>query len=208
MPDALYPPQISNPKSYLYMRPPPSSTMCTARPLSKMNNLPFPLIPVSALLLIFLLPCESTRKTIDETCKKTKNYSLCVSTLESDPRSATTDPAGLANISLEILRGKANATLREAIKLYTGAGSDPVVYQFYGTCIDVYLVSVTRLLPNAARELGSKKFSEARGDVTEVASNAQTCGRQFVGRSDPIISPNADVHDLATVVSDIIGSLG
>ncbi|OWM71086.1 hypothetical protein CDL15_Pgr011213 [Punica granatum] len=126
----------------------------------------------------------------------------------SDPRSATADPTGLAKISLDILLSKANATLREAIKLYTGTGAEPIVYQYYGACIDVYIVSVVKLLPNASTDLGTGKFSEARGDVTQVVNYAEGCAQQFAGRSDPLVPWTTGVHDFGTVAADIIGSLG
>lgn len=158
-----------------------------------------------AILLISVFTCESTNKTIEETCRKTKYYSLCISILESGPRSAAADPVGLAKIGLEIVVHKANAASGEAIGLYSGAGSEPVAYQLYGICIGVYVVLVTRRLPDAARELCSGKLWEARADVTEGANIV--CGQQFVGRSDPLVSLNAQVHDLAEVVADVIGSL-
>ncbi|CAB4302403.1 unnamed protein product [Prunus armeniaca] len=37
---------------------------------------------------------------VEETCRKTTNYGLCVSSLKSDPRSSTADVKGLARIAL------------------------------------------------------------------------------------------------------------
>ncbi|ONI14781.1 hypothetical protein PRUPE_3G008000 [Prunus persica] len=38
---------------------------------------------------------------VEETCHKTTNYDLCVSSLKSDPRSSTADVKGLARIALD-----------------------------------------------------------------------------------------------------------
>lgn len=48
---------------------------------------------------------------IETTCERTPFYKLCVSTLQSDPRSSSADVAGLAHIAADKLKAKAAATL-------------------------------------------------------------------------------------------------
>ncbi|OWM71084.1 cell wall / vacuolar inhibitor of fructosidase 1-like [Punica granatum] len=158
-------------------------------------------------LLIVLSPCESSNNVIEKTCRKTTNYALCVSTLKSDPRSATADPAGLASITLDVLLPKANATFTYTLKLFESVSGGTSLYRFYGTCVDVYGNIVASHIPNALSELAARKFSDARGDAAMVGNNAAFCEEQFGGRN-PLTPGNNEVHDLATVAADIIGSLG
>lgn len=162
-----------------------------------------------SLIFLFIFPIESHADVIVETCKNsTKHYGLCVSTLQSDKRSWSADPKGLAAITLDIVLHKANLTFHHSLALFRST-TDPVLYRIYGTCLDVYGGSVNRLLPEASKTLKSDQYSTAQQDAEQVASNAVGCQQQFgFGIKSPFGNENNDVHDLATVAADIIGSLG
>ena len=58
------------------------------------------------------------------TCNHTEFPDVCISTLESDPRSSTADLTNLSRIALEIAVTKANETKADAFKLFNNATSD------------------------------------------------------------------------------------
>ncbi|KAI5349174.1 hypothetical protein L3X38_002061 [Prunus dulcis] len=54
---------------------------------------------------------------IDKTCKQTPNYDVCVSTINSDPRSTGADVKGLGLIMVDAVKDKATGALNKADKL-------------------------------------------------------------------------------------------
>jgi len=45
---------------------------------------------------------------IQQTCKKTPNYALCIQYLNADPKAPTADVNGLAQIMVNVMKTKAN----------------------------------------------------------------------------------------------------
>ncbi|KAK3188131.1 hypothetical protein Dsin_027692 [Dipteronia sinensis] len=68
----------------------------------------FVLLSIMFMVFFFLTIQVSAHDLIDDTCKKTHFYDLCVTTLRSDPQSSKADVQGLARIALEKLQAKAN----------------------------------------------------------------------------------------------------
>ncbi|KAK8660884.1 hypothetical protein V6N13_051792 [Hibiscus sabdariffa] len=149
---------------------------------------------------------EDKEDFIQETCKKTRYFALCNSSLRSDPRSSNADLKGLVWISIEILHEKVSDTLFFIIGLYKNT-RDPELSRFYGSCIEDYGTSVRRLLPEAVKALGSKDYATAKNDATAVTSYIDACDQQFAEKT-PFSDRNIIVHDLSLVASTIIGLLG
>ncbi|KAI8004827.1 Pectinesterase inhibitor [Camellia lanceoleosa] len=55
---------------------------------------------------------QKNSNLIRQTCRRTNNFNLCVTSLESDPWSLKADVKGLARISLQQVLVKANQTLQ------------------------------------------------------------------------------------------------
>lgn len=78
-----------------------------------------------AWLVLLFLPLIFARSEIGEkeadlietTCKQSKYYDLCVSSLKADPRSTGADMIGLARIMLELTLARANIVLAKVNKL-------------------------------------------------------------------------------------------
>ncbi|KAK8482961.1 hypothetical protein V6N13_081297 [Hibiscus sabdariffa] len=149
---------------------------------------------------------EDKEDLIQQTCKKTRYFALCNSSLRSDPRSSNADLKGLASISVEILQEKANDTLTFIIGLYKNT-TDPDLSRFYGSCIEDYGTSVNRLLPETVKALGSKDYATAKNDAATVATYIDACDQQFAEKT-PFSDRNIIVHDHSLVASSIIGLLG
>lgn len=180
---------------------------------TKMNTL-VNLLFIPLLLLQSLLRCSASASVlknetglIQETCKHTDNYSLCVSSLESDPRSSNADIKALALISVELVLAKANETLWHVGDLFKKV-SDPALYRFYGTCIEEYRAIVERQIPEAIGALQSGDFLVSENNVEAAATHADNCKEQFAGEAQPFTDQNKTVHDLSLVTSSIIELLG
>lgn len=144
---------------------------------------------------------------IQETCKHTDYYNLCVSSLELDPRSLNADIKELALILVELLLAKANETLLHVGDLFKKV-SDPALYRYYGTCIEEYRAIVERQMPEAIGALQSDDHMVSKNDAEAAAAHADSCEEQVAGEAQPFSDQNKAVHDLSLVTSSILGILG
>ena len=143
---------------------------------------------------------------VDQTCKQTPNYDLCVKTLRADPRSSTADVTGLALVTVDAIKAKATATL-DRINGLLGTTPDPKTKAALSHCGELYDNAVLKAdIPSAIEALkkGNPKFAEQ--GVNDAANEADSCERAFGGAS-PISSFNRSVSDLSRVASAIIGLL-
>ncbi|KAF8095451.1 hypothetical protein N665_0332s0033 [Sinapis alba] len=143
---------------------------------------------------------------IQQLCKKNRYEPLCVSTLNLDPRSKTSNLQGLASISIDATTKKTNETLTYLISVYRGIGGRREDFEKYGTCIDQdYGASVDRYLPAALANLKAKKYSGAIANMQSVVGATGDCQNQFAGHGPLLLTQrNKAVHDIADMTSDII----
>ncbi|XP_070667364.1 cell wall / vacuolar inhibitor of fructosidase 1-like [Malus domestica] len=117
---------------------------------------------------------------IDQICKKTPDYNLCVSSLNSDPRSAIADVAVLGLVMVDIAKTKATDVAKKINELLKQSPSDPCTH-FYKTILEADI-------PEAAKAfIGNPKFAEQ--GMNNAAGEAQTCEDGFSGKS-PLINEN------------------
>ncbi|KAJ0238430.1 Pectinesterase inhibitor domain-containing protein [Hirschfeldia incana] len=148
----------------------------------------------------------SQPNVIQQLCKRNRYQPLCVSTLNHDPRSKTSDPQGLASISIDATKKKANDTLTYLICELERTGGDRAAFERYGTCVDTdYGASTTRYLPEAMANLKAKNFSAAIANLQDVMSATGNCEDQFAGDCPlPVTQRNKAVHDITDMTADII----
>ncbi|XP_057475476.1 cell wall / vacuolar inhibitor of fructosidase 1-like [Actinidia eriantha] len=144
---------------------------------------------------------------IRATCKSTDNFALCVSTLESDPRSFKADVKGLAEITLGIVRSKANQTLYAIGDVFKNT-MDPDLFRFLGTCIGDYDQTVSSTLPQAIKALETNNYGAAKQGVEDAGTSVQDCVDAIGGKLPEIIKPDKLVQDLILVAKSIISTLG
>ncbi|CAO2817832.1 unnamed protein product [Amaranthus hypochondriacus] len=144
-------------------------------------------------LLITLNPSTNTMKQvkcdeefIKKTCKNTKFFNLCISSLKSDPTSSISDLKGLATIMINI--GMANASqtytyLSSQIptrsdhntKVGVGVGVGLGVFQF---CASKYSLA-NDSLKSSLQDLGLDNYDYARMDVMGAADYTNVCHNAF-----------------------------
>ncbi|TQD73173.1 hypothetical protein C1H46_041302 [Malus baccata] len=158
------------------------------------------LIQLICLVLVFL-PLSHCRRAvifpmdanlIDQTCKKTPNYNLCVSSLKSDPRSVKADVASLGFITVDIAKDKATDTANRINELLKQSPSD----QRLKTCATFYHTILVADVPEASQgfKLGNPKF--AGQGMNDAADAAEACEKEFSSKS-PLTDKNKVVHDLS-----------
>ncbi|KDP27949.1 hypothetical protein JCGZ_19029 [Jatropha curcas] len=124
---------------------------------------------------------QSDANLIEQTCKRTPNYNLCVTSLKSDSRSSTADTRGLALIMVDVLKNRATETLQVINQLLQNI---PVAIE--------------------ALEKGDPKFAETA--AMDAAYEASYCEDNFNG-SSPLTKHNTLVHDTGAVAAAIIRNL-
>ena len=141
----------------------------------------------SKILLLFLLFLAQGQphsfvngdaSLIKKTCKNTKYYRLCCSSLKSDPSSPKADPKGLAAIMVGI--GKANATATSSYlssKLF-GSTNDTVLKSVFKECADKYSYAGDAL-HSSVQDLANEAYDYASMHVTAAADYPNACHNAF-----------------------------
>ncbi|CAH8260797.1 unnamed protein product [Arabidopsis lyrata] len=142
---------------------------------------------------------------VQQLCKRNRYQALCISTLNLDPRSKTSNLQGLASISLDATTKKFNVTLTYLISVLKNV-TRREEFETYGTCIEEYGAAVDRFLPAVVADLKAKKYSEAMSEMKDVVAKPGYCEDQFAGQS-PLTARNKAVHDIADMTAGIIKTL-
>ena len=140
---------------------------------------------------------------IEQTCKQTPNYNLCVSSLKSDPKSATADVTGLALIMVKVLNTTATRTLIHINSLLHHSPS-PKIKKALLSCADMYYNGiVTADVPVSIEALtkGDPKFAD--DSTLDAAKEATLCEEGFSGNS-PLTVDNTNVNNVARVTEAIV----
>ncbi|KAB2617529.1 hypothetical protein D8674_013398 [Pyrus ussuriensis x Pyrus communis] len=125
----------------------------------------------------FLIQADST--LIQNTCKNTKYYGLCVSSLKSVPTSINADTKGLAVIMVGI--GTANATATSSYlssQLISSSINDTNLKKVLKECADKYGY-VGDALQASVQDLGSESYDYAYMHITAAADNPNACHNAF-----------------------------
>ncbi|GLT98963.1 hypothetical protein SLE2022_164340 [Rubroshorea leprosula] len=146
---------------------------------------------------IFFPSALGDNTLIQTTCNKTPDSNLCTKVLQSDPRSSSaTDVQGLAIIVAERLGKDATTTLQQITSL---GKTNPQ----YKTCLESYnivKIDIQVILEGVSK--GNPKFAEQ--SASDVATEADTCGKSIQSLKSDVGDKNKFVHDLALVVVAIV----
>ena len=136
---------------------------------------------------------------IDQTCRKTPNYNLCVSSLKSDPRSKSADVRGLALVMVNVLKTKATTTLKRINELLKKTPRDDSLKDCHHMYLTILQADV--VVANEAITLGDPKFAEE--SMNDAGGDAEDCEDDFKGGS-PLTQLNKDVTNVADVAAAIV----
>ncbi|CAK9145689.1 unnamed protein product [Ilex paraguariensis] len=150
---------------------------------------------------------EKGADLIEKTCRRTKYYNLCVSSLHADPRSVKADAKGLARIMLELSLAKANVTLVYIQQLYNMT-MDPVLKPYFNSCIELYRDVAEQVLQMAISFLDSNNYKESSKNAEYASTTAQDCEDRFKGppevRKSPLTKENNALSQLSSVAGEIL----
>uniref|UniRef100_A0A6M2FCR5 Pectinesterase inhibitor domain-containing protein n=1 Tax=Populus davidiana TaxID=266767 RepID=A0A6M2FCR5_9ROSI len=118
-------------------------------------------------------------KLIQETCKNTKYYDLCVSSLKTNATSTKTDTKGLALIMIGV--GMANATATSSYlssQLLSTTPNDPTMKKVLRECADKYGYSANAL-QDSVQDLATESYDYAYMHVMGASDYPNACRNAF-----------------------------
>lgn len=116
---------------------------------------------------------------IQKTCKNTKYYDLCVSSLKSNPRSSSVDTKGLANIMVGV--GFANATATSSYlssQLLSTKTNDTTLKKVLKECADKYTYAGDSLQASG-QDLATEDYDYAYLHISAAADYPNACHNAF-----------------------------
>ncbi|KAL6190816.1 hypothetical protein ACLB2K_037210 [Fragaria x ananassa] len=173
------------------------------------------LLTICIIQIVFLPITHCRADLIDQTCKQTPNYNLCVSSLKSNPRSSATDTdvKGLAIITVEVLKSKANDTLNK-IWAQLLRHEDPAVRN----CYDHYGYMVGAFIPDIYGDITSRgvggnfvRYNPVQAERRlhdDVIRRVDHCRHGFgKGRRSPFGKENKATREAAVVAAAIYSAV-
>ncbi|CAH8254855.1 unnamed protein product [Arabidopsis lyrata] len=140
---------------------------------------------------------------IEQTCKETPDFNLCVSLLNSDPRGSSADTSGLALILIDKIKGLTTKTLNEINGLYK---KRPELKRALDECSRRYKTILNADVPEAIEAIskGVPKFGE--DGVIDAGVEASVCEGGFKGKS-PLTSLTKSMQKISNVTRAIVRML-
>ncbi|KAL1212043.1 Cell wall / vacuolar inhibitor of fructosidase 1 [Cardamine amara subsp. amara] len=140
---------------------------------------------------------------VDQTCKQTPDYNLCVSLLSSDPRSSSADTAGLALILVDKIKALGTETLGEINNAYK---TKPMLKKPLDECKGKYTTIVSDVKV-AITALTQRDIKIGEESVVDVGLEAFTCETRFLKGQSPLSSLTQRMRKICDVTSAIIRML-
>ncbi|XP_065860188.1 cell wall / vacuolar inhibitor of fructosidase 1-like [Euphorbia lathyris] len=156
------------------------------------------------LLILSRNLAQTDANIVDQTCKQTPHYHLCLKFLNSDPRSSTADVTGLALILVDLLKNETTKSVQFVKQL---RGKRPDLEKPLKSCDSDYDAILTADVPEAiqALELGNPRFAE--DGMNDVDIEATSCENEFGIEKSPLFDSNKLLTDISHVDSSIIRQL-
>ncbi|XP_010500306.1 PREDICTED: cell wall / vacuolar inhibitor of fructosidase 1-like [Camelina sativa] len=155
------------------------------------------------IVMVMTMMMISEGSMIDQTCKQTPDFKLCVSLLNSDPRGSSADISGLALILIDKIKVLATKTLTEINGLYK---KRPELKQALDQCSRRYKTILNADVPEAIEAIskGVPKFGE--DGVIDAGVEASVCEEGFQGKS-PLTSLTKSMQNISSVTRAVVRML-
>ncbi|GFY81385.1 hypothetical protein Acr_01g0011940 [Actinidia rufa] len=161
------------------------------------------------LFVVFTLNYHSQSDLIADTCKKTEFPEFCISTLRSNPRSASADVNGLARIVFEAGLAKATSTLNK-VNFLLKKTTERILKQCLQICAHVYDKALDDI-SQAIENVGSN-ISEVVNYASSASINVEDCEESFDEepnkRKSPLTDDNSAVDQLVNIGAAIVQPIG
>ncbi|XP_065847915.1 cell wall / vacuolar inhibitor of fructosidase 1-like [Euphorbia lathyris] len=142
---------------------------------------------------------------IDQTCKRTPYYELCVWSLLSNPQSFNTDINGLAKIMVYSIEAKASRGIHRINNILEhGQSIKAKDRQRLKDCGNRYRAIIKGDVPESIEAIRTGNYKFAEEGSFDAANEAMSCEEEFIGGSSPLSDTNVAVHDLSIVAASIV----
>ncbi|OVA16708.1 Pectinesterase inhibitor domain [Macleaya cordata] len=151
---------------------------------------------------------QATKELIDKICYQTDNYAFCKQFFDSNPSTASSDIAGLTQITLESILNKDPEILR-AIQELTFKERDVIILEGLKQCREFYQGHLSNF-EDAFRALNSKEYHEVirlEFDVQKEPGNCENALNKVPGHKSPLKEKNeimARLSKIALVTASLL----
>jgi len=165
-----------------------------------------------AIFLCTIVSCHCTNinpknnaTLIQQTCKQTPNYALCIKYLKSDPRSSDISIVNYALYMVDRIKTTTITAYNKVTQLLNGRHE---LYQTeaLSSCAGKYRSILVDVVPKSIAALKQGDPKVAEDGANDAANEATTCENGFKGKS-PISDENIDMHDVAVITAAIVKQL-
>ncbi|GMI70248.1 hypothetical protein HRI_000694100 [Hibiscus trionum] len=165
------------------------------------------LLVVQAVFCFSFIPSTyADSALIKDVCKKTPYYDLCVSILETDPRSSISDVVGLAHIAAESVKAKAIA-ISNQIGASLGISNDPNLKTALNVCLNSYNTILRDNIPIVIEAIVRGDLMHAVSNAADAGNEAQICEESFrqntIHPTNTIYVANQQLYALSVVLQFI-----
>ncbi|KAJ4831807.1 hypothetical protein Tsubulata_031252 [Turnera subulata] len=166
---------------------------------------------LSVPFLLVLLLCKMTpsfaitASEITAICSSSRNPSFCLDFLKSDPRFASADLAGAAQIAIDVGHTEATDTLNFVQSLVQKT-TDPKLQEIFKSCSSNYEEAVG-VFEDAKQYLSSKDYSGAGFAVSAALDHAITCNDDSQGTDPSLPQRNENLKSLCSLILGITNRL-
>ncbi|XP_028760120.1 cell wall / vacuolar inhibitor of fructosidase 1-like [Neltuma alba] len=160
----------------------------SASVLSSSSSSSFPLLLLALVASLLFTPTHqssdlntsSNGDFIDQICRKTPFYDLCIATLHSNPLTRKPDLKGAALVMVNNLLANTSDTLNYIEGLIKQT-SDQQLEQALAFCAESYIPIVKYTLPQAADAVSQGRFGFASYCISDAAKEINNCDKRFSG---------------------------
>ncbi|KAK4724769.1 hypothetical protein R3W88_027548 [Solanum pinnatisectum] len=159
-------------------------------------------------MLFFSLVTLSSGDLIEDVCRTSSDFKVCIDALRKDPKSSSADKKGLVHILLQQCLTKAKSIYNEIVSLLEQA-KEHVLVQCLQVCKENYDSSIDDA-ETAIKDFDANDFPGVMSVVSGVASAPDTCEETFNEsvKISPIKSKDDDFTNFINLTASLINQFG
>ncbi|XP_049387848.1 cell wall / vacuolar inhibitor of fructosidase 1-like [Solanum stenotomum] len=148
------------------------------------------------------------RDLIEDVCRTSSDFKVCIDALRADPKSSSADKKGLVHILLQQCLAKAKSIYNEIVSLLEQA-KEHVLIQCLQVCKENYDSSIDDA-ETAIKDFDANDFPGAMSAVSDVVSAPDTCEETFNEsvKISPIKSKDDDFMNFINLTASLINQFG
>ncbi|XP_049387847.1 cell wall / vacuolar inhibitor of fructosidase 2-like [Solanum stenotomum] len=156
-------------------------------------------------MLFFSFVTFSSGDLIEDVCRTSSDFKVCINALRADPKSSSADKKGLVRILLQQCLTKAKNIYNEVANLLEQA-KEHVLIQCLQICKENY-DSAIDVATTAIKDFDANDFFGAKITVSAVVSCADTCEESFTEppiRTSPTKSKSEDLMNFVGLTLSLV----